>query len=199
MDYCPACNDKQHHCRLRELMSEAMNDEIERAKMEYTRLACVFKDVCWYNFETQCRNWRQPWPQSIQQSPIKLLGMRIEQHVRNGHAHEVGTFPVYYRGTVGNAPPLPPAIVLIEMKNAFDYMRKLERAQQDVFDWAPGSAKYQQLAAHTLVGKEFSHRSVFDNGVDGGAERDAHGGGYADKLGTRRLRQSGRNRIRIKL
>jgi hypothetical protein len=64
--------------RLKDLMCEEFEAEHQRAKDECDRLNALFKDVCWYNFETQCRAWREPWPVSWLDSRIELHGVRIE-------------------------------------------------------------------------------------------------------------------------
>ena len=126
---------------LKEALAEEADYEITKARLECSRLAGLFKEVCWYNFETQCRNWRRPWNQSMQQSIIVLQGFRITEHKRNGRTYEAGYFPVWYRGPVGHAPQLPPEIILIELKSAHDHLVGLERLRCNVFDWAPGGPR----------------------------------------------------------
>ena len=43
---------------------------------ECKRLENVLADVVWYNFETACRAWQHPWPQSMGDSPVLLRGAR---------------------------------------------------------------------------------------------------------------------------
>lgn len=127
--------------------------EYREARDEYLRLCYLFKDVCWYNFETACSSWRAPWRASVPQSDVHLQGVRIRQHWRRGHLMEHTTFPDWYLGPVDAAPPLPPEIVLVEMKAAKEYMHACERQMSAPLDFAPGGAAYQELVRTTLVGK----------------------------------------------
>ena len=201
MDSCLLCDDDCHHLRLKEAISEEADAALVKARQECQRLAGLFKEVCWYNFETECRNWRRPWNQSIQQSPIALYGSRIVQHRRNGRTYEAGEFPVWYQGTVGQAPKLPPQIILVELKLAYDHMVAMEQLKCAVFEWAPGGAKYIKLLKGTRVGKPYSSEPVSEDAIhgenDGGGEGYAYGGGYARQLGIRwRKRESRRARRR---
>ena len=202
MDSCPLCDNDCHHWRLKEALSTEADEQLVKARRECQRLAALFKEICWYNFETVCRNWRGPWNQSQQQSRIVLHGSRLTEHVRNGRTYESAEFPVWYDGALGQAPKLPPQIILNELQIAYDHMVSLETLKCPVFDWTPGGAKDIKLLRETIVGKPHSSEAVLENHVhgedDGGGERHAYGGGYAGQLGTRRKRQP-RERRRIKL
>ena len=76
-------------------MCEDFACEHKNAQLEYERLSALFKEVCWYNFETQCRTWRHPWAESFDISNIELYGVCIEVDRRNGRDREIGRFPVY--------------------------------------------------------------------------------------------------------
>lgn len=187
--------------RLKEAISEEAGTALVEARTECQRLAGMFKEVCWYNFETECRNWRRPWNQSVQQSPIALFGCRIVPYIRNGRTYEVGEFPVWYEGTVGQAPKLPPQILLGELKLAYDHMVAMERHKCAVFEWAPGGAKYINLLKETRVGKPHSSEPVSEDvdqqENDRGGTGHPYGGGYSGQLGTRlRKRESRRARRR---
>lgn len=127
--------------------------EHENALCEFERLSYLFKDVCWYNFETTCRSWRAPWRESQQDSSITLHGVRQQRWWARGHEREQLTFPLYYRGVVSDAPPLPPRILLAECEAAADYLRVCEQNITAPDDWAPGGAKYEALRETTLVGR----------------------------------------------
>ena len=124
------------------------------ARDEFLRLSALFKDVCWYNFETVCNTWKGPWRYSDPDSKVTLDGMRFRQHWIRGCLMEHGTFPVYYDGPVHSAPALPPNIVLIELMAAKEYMDLCERNRSAPLDWAPGGCKYNALLRSTLVGKK---------------------------------------------
>ena len=122
---------------------ELFTEEYERAAEEFYRLGALFKDVCWYNFETQCRSWSEPWRRSDPRSPLCL-----ESHRYSGR--ESGEFGVWYEGTVSDAPPLPPQIVLEEMRTASLYMHACYEQISAPYDWAPGGKKYKELLRTTL-------------------------------------------------
>ena len=47
---------------------------------------------------------------------------------RGGRKSEKGSFPIYYIGTVRDAPVLPPEIVLAELENAYRLVKETEAA-----------------------------------------------------------------------
>ena len=126
--------------------------EYKDARTEYLRLSELFRDVCWYNFETTCRNWCGPWHRSQLDSEIELLAMSFNRKWSRGCLMEHGHFPVYYCGSIRKAPALPPEIVLHELKAAKAYMDACETQTTAPHDWAPGGSLYEQLARQTLVG-----------------------------------------------
>jgi len=123
--------------------------EYEEAKDEFTRLTALFKDVCWYNFETECRNWKQPWRVTKPGSPITLCSI----HVSVIAGRDCVTFPVYYDGPIDEAPQVPPQIVLHELKLAEEELKRAEANCTAMYDWAPGGCEYEKLCRRTLVGK----------------------------------------------
>ena len=198
------CEDDCHHGRLKYAISAEVDAELVRARMECKRLAGLFKECCWYNFETTCRSWNLPWAPSISCSHVELTGYSIQRHQRNGFECEVGYFPVYYEGPLSKAPPLPPEIVLKELKSAHDYMVAVEESVHDAFNWAPGGYKFMKLMKDTMVGKDLSSNICSDCQDDGkddrSGERDAYGGGYSRQLGdvgSRRVRRRRRRRGRL--
>lgn len=126
--------------------------EYKMARDEFLRLSALFKDVCWYNFETVCNTWKGPWRYSYPDSLVTLHGMRFRQHWLRGCLMEHGTFPMYYEGPVRDAPALPPQIVLEELMAAKVYMDRCNEERSAPLDWAPGGAKYKALVRTTLVG-----------------------------------------------
>ena len=104
VDICPLCRDRDTHLFYKDKMAGNFEREYKRARDEYYQLKQLFQEVCWYNFETQCRDWCDPWPESQKDSPLTLHGYK--QTTLNGRVH--GSWPVYYSGSMGKAPPLPP-------------------------------------------------------------------------------------------
>jgi hypothetical protein len=139
-------------------MCEEFEGEHTRAQLEYQRLTALFKDVCWYNFETKCRSWKEPWAESWEGSEIELYGLRIEVDTRHGRDREIGYFPVYYRGSIEDAPSLPPEILLNELKDASDYMEYTLKQCTAPHDWAPGGKLYEQLLKETSVPTDLSKK-----------------------------------------
>ena len=158
MDQCEACRGLRGHMRLKNLMCDEFEGEHTRAQLECKRLSELFKNVCWYNFETKCRTWKSPWPESWEMSNIELHGTRIEVDTRNGRDREIGHFPVYYSGPVRDAPALPPEILLNELKDASDYLKFTLQQCTAAHDWAPGGSLYNKLLLETKVPTEFSRK-----------------------------------------
>jgi hypothetical protein len=119
---------------------------------EVSRLNSLFKDVCWYNFETECRSWKYPWRQTELDSQIDMIGMVFDTQP----FRETASFPVWYAGPIRHAPSLPPQIVVEEQRLARAYREKCRVQLTACEDWAPGGSKYEQLCKTTLVGKTFS-------------------------------------------
>ena len=122
---------------------ELFEAEYERASDEFYRLSILFRDVCWYNFETCCRDWQEPWRKSDPRSRVCLESHRYEND-------EQGMYAVYYDGAVGEAPALPPEIVLKEVVAAQAYMEQARARISDPYDYAPGGCKYLELLETTL-------------------------------------------------
>lgn len=150
-EVCDLCFGLRGHARLKQHITDAFVREYERAVKEHERLKLLYTDVCWYYFETKCRTWTHPWPQSILDSHIELSGAVYGAHGRRGG--EFGIFPTYYCGPVRDAPPLPPKIIFKELQNAKEYMLECEENCKAPYQWAPGGVLYDQLRQQTLVGK----------------------------------------------
>ena len=128
-------------------------NEYVDARAEYLRLCELFKDVCWYNFETHCSKWKPPWRATLSSTRVIMCGMVMYSWYNKGKKRESGYFPVYYDGPVHDAPELPPEVVLIELRAAKQYMHSCEKQINAAHDWAPGGNMYMTLARTTLVGK----------------------------------------------
>ena len=168
VDACPLCRDRDTHLFFKDKMAGRFEREYKRARDEYYQLKNMFKEVCWYNFETQCREWRDPWPESQEDSPLTLHGYRVTS--LNGRVH--GCYPVYYSGSMRAAPPLPPVIVLKEMRDAFEYMQQADAQQTAPYDWAPDGHLFQELL-RTTVWNNFSDTAV--NAADSSSETECEG------------------------
>ena len=120
---------------------ECFKNRHRLALEEYVRLENMLRNVTWYNFETVCRKWRDPWPASVDESVLELYGMRVERTRRR----EKVSYPIYYSGPLDKAPQLPPQILLHELKLAHDLVRELEVQCSAPYDWAPGGALYLQM------------------------------------------------------
>ena len=126
------------------------------AQDEFMRLSELFKDVCWYNFETECRVWGHPWRQSKPDSFVELHAHRYSKFWNRGHLCETAKYPYYYQGAVNDAPRLPPQIVLNELREAEAYVKACSEQISAPCDWSPGGAKYEALRRTTMVGANFS-------------------------------------------
>ena len=158
MDECECCHGLRGHRRLKDVMCEEFEDEYLSATKEVERLTGLMKEVNWYNFETQCRNWKYPWPLSFPDSQVELNGISIEVDTRHGRAREIGHFPIWYSGTVRDAPPLPPEILLKELKDAAKYRTFCQQQATAPHDWAPGGDLYKKLLAETTVPTDAARR-----------------------------------------
>ena len=125
--------------------------EHRHAREEFMRLSQLFRDLLWYNFEVAAREWSFPWRVSNPQSTVCLHGSVFEELPLS--RAESMRFPVWYEGPVCDAPALPPEILLSELRAARERCTELEKSVTAPYDWAPGGAKYNALAAMTRVGR----------------------------------------------
>lgn len=139
--------------RTRQKLLSHFEREYLDASQEVVRLTELFKDVCWYNFEANCRNWNPPWYRSDPESEVRLHSQLYDHHYNRGKLRESARFPHYYAGRVADAPELPPRIVLKELDEAKAHLRACEAELTAPLDWAPGGAKYEALRRTTQVGR----------------------------------------------
>ena len=104
---------------------------------ELHKLERLYTDVAWYNFELECATWNHPWPQSVGSSMLMLCGVR--------HNLRSTTYPVYYSGSLDDAPKLPTEILLSEIALAKRWVQKCEESCCDVYEYAPGGNAHQAL------------------------------------------------------
>ena len=122
-------------------MFKELDDEYCKVRDEYEFLLSLFRDCCWYNFETVCRNWEEPWHTSWAGSHTQLCGIRA-QTVNNTLDL---SYPIWYRGAIRDAPPLPPLIIYKELQDAKAYMLYMKEQRWAPYDYAPGGHKYEKL------------------------------------------------------
>ena len=150
MDCCRACGsldkEKRVHLAAMDEFHEHFAREYQRLMLEYKRIEALLREVVWYNFETVARAWKHPWPESFGDSVLELHAHRYQTVPSRGGRHcEKATFPLYYEGPVRDAPPLPPNIVLHELKLAWDAVKRAEESCAAPYDWAPGGRYYEKM------------------------------------------------------
>ena len=136
------CFGLRGHDRIKNTMYDEFDTEYLRAKRELKQLKSLFREVCWYNFETRCRNWQEPWHASFPGSEIELYAHR---HLQLGKGFESCSFPIYYSGSIENAPALPPQILLEELKKAEQLIEYWDKQRTAPYDYAPGGREYEKL------------------------------------------------------
>ena len=165
MEQCELCNGLRGHTRLKDAMSDEFKREYDNAKREFDRLTTLFRECCWYNFETSCRTWREPWHSSWGASSTTMHGVRYSQCGRG----EQCTFPIWYSGSIEEAPALPPSIIYNEIKHARAYMHFMRRQISAPHDYAPGGWAYEKLLREGEGVKEYDRLSSKHKMEDNGA------------------------------
>ena len=122
---------------------EQFFSEEREALAEVCRLSAVFKDALWYNMELYDKRYN---PSRI----VALQGSRTAKCGNAEHTH----FPVYYAGPLRDAPELPLAIIMNELRDAKRYYVECMTQTLAPYEWAPGGEKYEQLCKTTLVGRQ---------------------------------------------
>ena len=138
---CEMCRGLRGHKVLQDSLYAELRVEYDRAKDELERLKALFTDVCWYNFETSCRDWKQPWHISLGESWCRLHSRRYTRTI----VGEMGEYPLYYDGQLKDAPRLPPEILQREIQLATDYLKEASDNMFAPYDYAPGGFKYEAL------------------------------------------------------
>lgn len=154
------------------------------ATQELKHLTRMYYDVCWYNFEVNCRTWSYPWPRTIPGSSLCIHAYRVEPIWVNGRKRECGTFPVYWSGPAEDAPPLPPQIIQEEIILAAKLVDMYKEAITAPYDWAPGGRLYQKLLRDTSVPTKYNYRTSSDLSKD-----DRGRGNRSERRGRERQRE----------
>ena len=166
---CECCADveveRATHLAEMDKYAEHFAREYRFALQELDRLEMLLRDVMWYNFETVARGWRYPWFESYSDCTVELFGVRSELHRKRGHIAEKVTFPVYYYGHISDAPPLPPEIIMAEIRMAKELVEDAKVACSAPYEWAPGGRLYEQMMRESPGVKAFYDTSsnVADN------------------------------------
>ena len=145
--HCPWCEQRAlvTHEAMRDKLRQCFEREYHRAFREHQQLEALYKNVCWYHFETSCRSWQEPWHVTWSDSFVTFHGHSYATEWRGGRLREFATFPLYYFGMISEAPKIPPEIVLKELKAAEEYMHAAYMQIYAPDDWAPGGHKYERL------------------------------------------------------
>ena len=141
------CIGLRGHMRIKNAMCEEFEKEHTRACDEVNELTALFKEACWYNFETSCSHWEQPWHKSWGGSYVQMIGRRP---MRRGQRPLV-----WYSGPVSDAPPLPPIIIYRELQQAREYRNFMREQMVAPHTFAPGGREYEKLLRESDGVKEY--------------------------------------------
>ena len=164
MQCCELCRsvqtEKRVHVNAMDEYCSVFQKDYNFAQLELSRLQQLVQEVMWYNFETVAKNWGYPWPASILDSALKLHGQRYYcVKSKSGRSTEKAEFPCYYYGATKDAPPLPPEIVLSELKLAYEYTQQCAKNCNAPYDYAPGGREYETLLRTSAGVKAFENIS----------------------------------------
>lgn len=174
-DSCELCGRVERERRVHLAEMDAYHEKFAREhrhlRQEYLNIEELLRDVVWYNFETVARTWKEPWPQVRESANIELYAQRHMVEVDSrGRERERASFPHYYKGAVSRAPALPPEIVLIELKRAWDAVKRAEENCAAPYEWAPGGRLYQALCRESEGARAYMHLSSKRRADDGHRE-----------------------------
>ena len=145
MDSYPCLDEKSKYLQL-------AHGQTCRALREWQRLKSMHGEVCWYNFEVNASRWKRPWLPTDQKSLLRLVTLHESMVCRDGHLYEKCEFTPYYEGCVGLAPPLPPIIAGIEVRESRAAYERAVLNERDAVDFAPPHGKkYLELCRTTQV------------------------------------------------
>ena len=132
---CDLCSSAREHERYRRQLCAQFDREYREAKRERDKLEALWREVCWYNFETRCHRWGAPWHETMASSVISLSS--------------------WYTGSISKAPALPPDIVLSELRAAQAAVRAADVQRNAPHDYAPGGRKYEALLREGVGAKTY--------------------------------------------
>ena len=147
---CELCNGLRGHEVLKESLRVPFRKMLRDAEQEYVeRLDSLLSEICWFNFEVNCKTWSPPWYTSIMDTLVILHGVRYAFVKNGGRVYECGEYPVYYEGPVRDAEAVPPEIVLAELRAAATHVHECKELLLGVDTYAPGGIDYLVLAEMT--------------------------------------------------
>lgn len=170
--------------------------EYEWLWAEYKRIEELLRNVVWYNFETVVCKWRHPWPESFENSTLQLHAQRyVLVRGRGGRMCEKAQFPLYYDGPVCKAPPLPPEIILHELKLAYEAVKEAEERCCAPYDWAPGGRLYEKMIRTSDGVRAYEQLSSKEGGTENSddGKRAAFKHGFRLQFGDPMERQAPEN------
>lgn len=185
---CGLCDDvnteRRIHVAAMDEYHEHFLREYRHLMQEYKRIEELLRDVVWYNFETVARSWKSPWPETLLDSHLELHAQRyVIVQVRGGRQCERAEFPYYYAGPVRDAPTLPPAIVLHELKLAWEAVKEAETSCAAPYEWAPGGQLYCKLLRESEGVKAYAELSSKVRTDSDGGRRETCEAGAGLQLG----------------
>ena len=186
MALCKRCanrdTERRVHLRAMDEYHEEFYAEYVLLVAEYDQLCALMCEVFWYNFETAAKAWREPWPLSLQESHLSLFGARYELRPSRGRTSLKATFPVYYHGTLRDAPRVPPELLLTELSDAREAMLDAANRVTAPYDYAPGGDLYAKHVRESVGARIYEEYRLSDRSTNGRGPR-----GSADEAGERGL------------
>jgi hypothetical protein len=191
MKTCEGCgegDERAIHLKAMDEYHEHFTKEHHFLLQEYKRMQTLLKDVIFYNLGTVASKWKgmRSW-----ETNEFILGYDVELHTqryrmvptRGGRHCEKADFPIYYQGDLEGAPPLPPAIVLDEVKRIQEEVRVAEANCAAPYEWAPGGRKYEQMLRESEG--VAAYRAISSKGGGGCDDGRRARAAFQDGLGLR--------------
>ena len=156
MECCELCNGLRGHDVLKRHLAQPFIDEYTAAHSELEQLNFLYRELVWSNYEVKIGKERG------------ATTVALHTHVHD-HGRRTLTFPIYYYGSVEQAPVVPPIIVLKELYSAEKYVEAIKEQMNAAYDWAPGGDKYNLHMRTSLMAR------ILSKGRGG---EDEHGGSH---------------------
>ena len=130
LDECEMCHGLRCHAMLKRNMNTCVQNRLKDMRVELQRVQRHLHKAYWYQFELTCKNWKEPWHESLLDSQIAMPN---------------NVLGYWFIGSIADAPKLPVAILEIELRECRRAVAALEEASTAATDWAPGGQKYERL------------------------------------------------------
>jgi hypothetical protein len=130
LDECDMCHGLRCHGLLKRNMNSSVEKHLKSMKLEERQLLQLLHKAYWYQFELVCKNWKEPWHESLLHSQIAM------PNTAEGY---------WYIGSLGDAPPLPAAVLEVELAECRSTICTLKEISTAATDWAPGGDLYEKL------------------------------------------------------